>query len=100
MELLEKFISQDINNNFLHYLNFKDNGSKKYITNQLIFLEKLFDIPYGNLFLFTKMFDNKVWEIPTNELSEGLVRLFDRLELTKINELAAGNGLLLSLIHI
>lgn len=94
MELLEKFISQDINNNFLHYLNFKDNGSKKYITNQLIFLEKLFDIPYGNLFLFTKMFDNKVWEVPTNELCEGLVRLFDRLELTKINELAAGNGLL------
>ncbi len=94
MELLEKFISQDINNNFLHYLNFEDNGSKKNITNLLIFLEKLFDIPYGNLFLFTKMFDNKVWEIPTNELCEGLVRLFDRLELTKINELAAGNGLL------
>lgn len=94
MELLEKFISQDVNNNFLHYLNFKDNGSKKNITNQLIFLEKLFDIPYGNLFLFTKMFDNKIWEIPTNELCEGLVRLFDGLELTKINELAAGNGLL------
>ncbi|AKI80565.1 hypothetical protein QJ850_gp134 [Acanthamoeba polyphaga mimivirus] len=94
MELLQKFISQDVNNNLLHYLNFKDNGTKKNITNQLIFLENLFDIPYGNLFLFTKMFDNKVWEIPTNELCEGLVRLFNRLKLSRINELAAGNGLL------
>nr|AEX62256.1 hypothetical protein mv_L51 [Moumouvirus Monve] len=92
--MLGDFISQDLNHNFLHYLNHSDNGSKYNLTNQLVALEKLWDIPCGNLYLFTKMYENRIWEIPTNELCEGLIRIFDCLKINKINELAAGNGLL------
>lgn len=94
MNMLGEFISQDLGQNFLHYLNYGDNGSKYNLTNQLVALEKLWDIPSGNMFLFTKMYENKVWEIPTNELCEGLIRIFDHLKIKNINELAAGNGLL------
>ncbi|AVG46709.1 hypothetical protein [Acanthamoeba polyphaga mimivirus] len=40
------------------------------------------------------MYDNRLWEFPTNELCKGLIYLFRNLNITKINELAAGNGLL------
>ncbi|AVG46749.1 hypothetical protein [Acanthamoeba polyphaga mimivirus] len=94
MNIIDNFISQDPDNNFLNYLNHGDNGTKYSLTNQIIALEKELDIPCCGLYLFTKMFDNKIWEIPTNELCEGLIRLFDYLKINKINELAAGNGLL------
>uniref|UniRef100_A0A6G6ACF9 Uncharacterized protein n=1 Tax=Borely moumouvirus TaxID=2712067 RepID=A0A6G6ACF9_9VIRU len=94
MNMLGEFISQDPDHNFLHYLNYGDNGSKYNLTNELIALEKLWDIPSGNMYLFTKMYENRIWEIPTNELCEGLIRIFDLLKIKKINELAAGNGLL------
>ncbi|AQN68716.1 hypothetical protein [Saudi moumouvirus] len=94
MNMFDVFLSQDSDHNFLHYLNHDDNGSKYNLTNQLVSLEKLWDIPCGNLYLFTKMYDNRIWEIPTNELCEGLIRIFDLLKIKKINELAAGNGLL------
>ncbi|AGF84887.1 hypothetical protein QJ854_gp895 [Moumouvirus goulette] len=92
--MLGNFISQDPDNNFLHYLNHDDNGSKYNLTNQLIALEKVWDVPCGNMYLFTKMYENRIWEIPTNELCEGLIRIFDCLKIKKINELAAGNGFL------
>ncbi|AZL89655.1 hypothetical protein QKC54_gp0991 [Megavirus baoshan] len=94
MDIINNFISQDPNNNFLHYLNHGDNGTKYSLTNQIIALEKELGIPCCGLYLFTKMFDNKIWEIPTNELCEGLIRIFNCLKINKINELAAGNGLL------
>nr|WBF70257.1 hypothetical protein [Megavirus caiporensis] len=94
MDIINNFISQDPDNNFLHWLNRDDNGTKYNLTNQIISLEKELDIPCCGLYLFTKMFDNKIWEIPTNELCEGLIRLFDSLKINKIHELAAGNGLL------
>uniref|UniRef100_A0A6G6ADW2 Uncharacterized protein n=1 Tax=Borely moumouvirus TaxID=2712067 RepID=A0A6G6ADW2_9VIRU len=92
--MLTAFISQNPENNFLHYLNKDDNGTKYNLTNELISLENKWNIPCSAIYLFTKMFDNKIWEIPTNELCEGLVHLFKGLEINKINELAAGNGLL------
>ncbi|AVG46729.1 hypothetical protein [Acanthamoeba polyphaga mimivirus] len=93
-KMLETFISQNPSYNFLHYLNRGDNGTKHNLTNQLISLENKWNVPCSAIYLFTKMFDNKVWEIPTNELCEGLIRLFRSLRINKINELAAGNGLL------
>ncbi|BCS82502.1 hypothetical protein QLL95_gp0013 [Cotonvirus japonicus] len=94
MNMLGDFISQDPNHNFLHYLNHENYGSKHNLTHQLIDLEKQWDIPCGSLYTFTKMYENRVWEIPTNELCEGLIRLFRKLNITCINELASGNGLL------
>ncbi|ANB51054.1 hypothetical protein [Powai lake megavirus] len=94
MDLLQAFISQDPDNNFFHYLNEGDNGTKYSLTNQFILLEKMWKMPLSSLYLFTKMYDNRLWEFPTNELCEGLIYLFRELDITKINELAAGNGLL------
>nr|QZX42695.2 hypothetical protein [Mimivirus sp.] len=94
MDLLQAFISQNPDNNFFHYLNEGDNGTKYNLTNQFILLEKMWNIPLSSLYLFTKMYDNRLWEFPTNELCEGLIYLFRELKITKINELAAGNGLL------
>ncbi|BCS83688.1 hypothetical protein QLL95_gp0435 [Cotonvirus japonicus] len=92
--MLKAFISQDPRDNFLHYLNENDNGTKQNLTNQLIFLERKWIVPCSGIYIFTKMFDNKIWEIPTNELCEGLIYLFKHLDISIINELAAGNGLL------
>ncbi|AGC01582.1 hypothetical protein H012_gp884 [Acanthamoeba polyphaga moumouvirus] len=92
--MLNAFISQDPKNNFLHYLNDANNGTKYNLTNELITLEKKWNVPCSAIYIFTKMFDNKIWEIPTNELCEGLIHLFKDLQIQKINELAAGNGLL------
>lgn len=94
MDLLQAFISQNPDNNFFHYLNEGDNGTKYSLTNQFILLEKMWKVPLSSLYLFTKMYDNRLWEFPTNELCEGLIYLFRELGITKINELAAGNGLL------
>lgn len=94
MDFLRAFISQDPDNNFFHYLNEDDNGTKYNLTNQFILLEKMWNIPLSSWYLFTKMYHNRLWEFPTNELCEGLIYLFRSLKITKINELAAGSGLL------
>ncbi|AKI80548.1 hypothetical protein QJ850_gp151 [Acanthamoeba polyphaga mimivirus] len=92
--MITSFISQHPKYNFLYYLNSKQNGSRHNLTNQIILLEKQTKIPAIGMHIFTKIFDNKIWEIPTNELCQGLVILFGKLNIRKINELAAGNGLL------
>lgn len=94
MDMITSFISQHPKYNFLHYLNSGQNGSRQNLTNQIILLEKQTKIPTIAMYVFTKIFDNKIWEIPTNELCQGLVILFGKLGIKKINELAAGNGLL------
>lgn len=94
MDMITSFISQHPKYNFLHYLNRNQNGSRQNLTNQIILLEKQTKIPAIAMYVFTKIFDNKIWEIPTNELCQGLVILFGKLGIKKINELAAGNGLL------
>lgn len=93
-ELLTALISTNPTKNLLHYLNTDDNGTKHKLTDELIKLEKCWNISMSALFIFTKLFPNKIWEIPTNELCTGLINLFKLLEIKKINELAAGSGLL------
>lgn len=93
-KLLTALISTDPEKNLLHYLNTDDNGTKRNLTDELIKLEEYWEVPMSALFIFTRMFPNKIWEIPTNELCIGLIKLFEQLEIKKINELAAGSGLL------
>jgi hypothetical protein len=92
MNFTTAFKSIDPNNNFLHYLT--NNGTKEKIEKDLIKLEnENNDAKIIQNFL-TKNHTNKVWEIPTDELCNGLLNIFDYLKLNNVNELGAGMGLL------
>jgi len=97
MDFIEAFISKNSENNFYHYL--LKNGAKAEIDNTILEIETLFpDEPLCFQKIMIRRYSNKIWEIPTKELCNGFLKLLKFLNITKINELAAGMGMLSALL--
>lgn len=93
-EFFTAFNAED--NSFVDYL--YTNGSRENLVNLFIKMEKYFDMPCAPMYVFTKFFKNKCWEIPTTELCNGIVNLLHFLNIDTIHEIGSGNGLLAACI--
>lgn len=92
------FASEEKNSNFLCYLN--EHGSQDHLVHLLNRLEESWpNVSLVTSYIFTRCLNNKVWEIPTNELCQGIIQLCKILEIKTIHEMAAGMGLLSARIN-
>lgn len=97
MDFINAVISKDPENNFYHYL--LENGTKLQLDEKIVSIEKIFDSePMCFQKIMIRRYSNKIWEIPTKELCIGLIKLFKYIGINKINELAAGMGMLSALL--
>jgi hypothetical protein len=90
--------SQSPSDNLFHFL--LKYGSKKELDDIIIKLE--IEHPKDPLYfqrILTKKYPNKLWELPTIELVNGLLRLFKNLGITRINELGSEMALLSALLN-
>lgn len=79
-------------NDFLDYLD--KNGNYYNLVKLFIELETYFDLEIAPLFIFTKFYDQKLWEIPSTELCTGLLKLLKFMNITVVDEICCGTGLL------
>lgn len=97
MQLKEFFVAFNTeDDSFVNYLYI--NGSRENLVNLFIKMEQYFDMPCAPMYVFTKFFKNKCWEIPTKELCNGIVNLLRYLNIDTIHEIGSGNGLLAACI--
>ena len=90
-------IFKDDRSKILDYLRNGDNGSYSNLKSLLIQFEKMDLFPEHYIFNLTLRDDKRgygFYEFPTNELCSSLASIFKYLNIKKLNEVAAGSGLL------
>lgn len=89
--------SCDPQNNLFHYLIIDDQGSKANLDKIIVQVEK--EIGTVLKTIVNDLDSNRLWEIPTRELCEGLLDLFRFFGINTIVEAGAGLGLLSACLH-